>query len=68
MMRGDLAPLEAGVVLDAETCEGRDLTAPQSRHSSAPGDRKPGRSGVMRARRVVNSRTSGERHGGCPRR
>ena len=39
---GDLAPLEAGVVLDAQTCQGRDLAAPQSRNSSAPGGRKPG--------------------------
>jgi hypothetical protein len=39
---GDLAPLEAGVVLDAEAREGRDLTAPKSRNSSAPSGRKPG--------------------------
>ena len=37
---GDLAALEAGVVLDAQTGQGGDLAAPQSGHPSAAGGRQ----------------------------
>src|SRR6476619_476635 len=38
---GDLAALEAGVVLDAEPGDGRDRTAAQAGHASAAADGQP---------------------------
>ena len=38
---GDLAALEPGVVLDAETGDRRDLAAAQPRNASGPGGRQP---------------------------
>ena len=39
---GDLAALEAGVVLDAESGDGRDLAAPQAGDPPGAAGRKPG--------------------------